>query len=275
MFQFIRSRTVAQASPQWRNLISFLQALPPQAVGKSTKKSLSWRRFSAPGGWVLISGGTIGLLFWNGRLVIATGIGVAVMLLVYVLQDSKWKPWKELRKTIQGWNSQFLLAASSGGAALFGTYLASSVWVEAEHHWIATGMILQGTATLGILGLLIWKTIGEKRDRSALHLDQILMNLTQENPLKRLIAVRQLTDYIGQQEGDRNTQFRLADYLRVMLAREEDAIVRDAILEGLQILENARSLPSTGLHPLQVPKSKEPQRKPLELRGANRTHLPM
>jgi hypothetical protein len=234
-----------------QNLTAVVQALPDvsKALGKS------WRRWSAPGGWVLIGGGPIGLLFWNGRLVIATGIGVATMLLVYVLQDSKWNPRKDLQKWLKGWNAPFLMAAASGGAAMFGTYLAASIWAESEHHWMATGMILQGTATLGVLGLLIWKMMTEQRDRATLQLDQILNHLTQPDALKRLIAVRQLTEYIEQTQ-NRKSQVYLADYLRVMLAREEDEIVRDAILAGLQTLDDAHSLLPARLQPLQVSPAK-------------------
>ncbi len=204
---------------------------------------------------MLVSGSTIGLLFWNGRLVIATGIGVATMLLVYILQDSKWKPWREAQKILQGWNSQFLWAAASGSAALLGTYMASSIWVEAEHHWIATGMIFQGTATFGLLGLVVWQMMGQKRDRTLSRVDQVLLQLTDADPLRRLIAVRQLIELMEHRENQaQHRQF--ADYLRVMLSREEDAIVRDSILEGLQILQDDRSLPPTRLQPLEPAKLK-------------------
>jgi hypothetical protein len=246
---------VAQATSPWQTLITILQSLPIEAVGNSLRKQVPWRRWSAPGGWVLVSGGTIGLLFWNGRLVIATGIGVAIMLLVYVLQDSKLKPWKELQKLLEGWNSRFVLAAASGGAALLGTYMASSIWVEAEHHWIATGMIFQGTATFGLLGLVVWQMMGQQRDRTASKVDQVLLNLTNTDPLKRLIAVRQLIELM--EHRDTQSQHRqYADYLRVMLSREEDEIVRDSILEGLQVLQDDRSLAPSRLQPLEPVKLK-------------------
>jgi hypothetical protein len=246
---------VAQATSPWRNLVNLLQALPLEAVSNSVRKQIPWRRWQLPGGWVLVGGGTLGLLFWNGRLVIATGIGVAIMMLVYVFQDSKWKPWTEVQKILEGWNSQFLLAAASGGTAMLGTYMASSIWVEAEHHWIATGMILQGTATFGLLGLVIWQMMGQKRDRTATKVDHLLSHLTDPDPLKRLIAVRQLIEAMEHREHP--VQHRhYADYLRVMLSREEDAIVRDSILEGLQILQDDRSLPPTRLQPLEPAKLK-------------------
>ncbi|NDJ18690.1 hypothetical protein [Myxacorys almedinensis] len=233
---------MAQASSQWRNLVSLLNAVPLAEVGNVLGKPGLWRRWSAPGGWLLVMGGSIGLLFWNGRLVVATGAGIAMMLLVSVLQDSKGKPWQGLTPLVKGWNQPFAIAAASGGAAMFGTYLATSVWLEAEHHWIATGMIVQGTATLGMVGLLVWQMVGQKHQSAVSSFNQALADLSHEAPLKRLIAVRQLTEHLEQQES-RAQQHRTADYLRVMLSREQDAIVRDAILEGLQLLQEMRSLP--------------------------------
>ena len=242
---------MAQASSQWQHLVSLLQAVPLADVGNAVGKQIPWRRWSAPGGWLLVAGGSIGLLFWNGRLVVATSIGIAMMLLVYLLQDSKWKPWKGLMPFLKGWNRQFTVAVASGGAAMFGTYLATSVWLEAENHWIATGMIFQGTATLGMLGLLVWQMIGQNHDRRISSFAQTLSDLSHDDPLKRLIAVRQVAEYIEHQDNC-GKQHRIADYLRVMLSREDDPIVREAILEGLQVLENFRSLPPNQLQPLNM-----------------------
>lgn len=216
-------------------------------------KSFSLRHLSAPGGWLLITGGTIGLLFWNGRLVVATGAGIAVMMLVYLSQDGNWKaPWSDVQKLLQGWNQPFLLAVASGSAATFGIYLAASLWAEVGSPWIATGMILQQTATIGTLGFLIWQMLNRQESLPTTRFNQILDDLTNGDPLKRLIAVRRMTDTIEQQS-DRAQKRQMADYLRVMLSREEDPIVRDAVLEGLQSLDIIRSLPESKVQAIATP----------------------
>ncbi len=230
---------MAQTSSQWRNLVNLVQNSP--LVDRDRPFNL--RRWSVPGGWLLVTGGTIGLLFWNGRLVLATGAGVAVMMLVYLMQDGHWKaPWSDLHKGLQGWNQPFLLAVASGSAATFGIYLAAALWAEVGSPWIATGMILQQAATIAALGLLIWQAANRSENRPAHRFDQVLADLTDGDPLKRLIAVRRMTEMIEQQR-DRVQKRQLTDYLRVMLSREEDTIVRDAVLEGLQALDQVRSLP--------------------------------
>ena len=228
---------MAQTSSQWRNLVNLVQNSPLA----DRDRPFNLRRWSVPGGWLLVTGGTIGLLFWNGRLVLATGAGVAVMMLVYLIQDGNWKA-PDLQKLLQGWNQPFLLAVASGSAATFSIYLAAALWAEVGSPWIATGMLLQQTATIAALGLLIWQTATRSDSRATNHFDQILTDLTDGDPLKRLIAVRRMTEIIEQQR-DRVQKRQLKDYLRVMLSREQDPIVRDAVLEGLQALDNVRALP--------------------------------
>ena len=242
---------MAQSSSQWRNLVSLIQN-STLAGGDRRFSSPALRRWSAPGGWLLVTGGAIGLLFWNGRLVIATGAGVAVMLLVYLMQDGVWKsPRLEVQKFLQGWNQSFLLAAASGCAATFGIYLAASLWAEVSSPWIATGMLLQQVTTIAALGLLIWQMVNRQESRPTTRFNQVLDDLTNGDPLKRLIAVRRITDAIEQH--DRAQKRQISDYLRVMLSREENSIVRDAVLEGLQTLDVTRSLTASKVEPIATP----------------------
>lgn len=242
---------MAQSSSQWRNLVGLVQSTLAERDRRF--KSITLRRLSTSGSWLLVTGGTIGLLFWNGRLVLATGAGVAVMMLVYLMQDGTWKaPWSEVQKFLQGWNQPFLLAAMSGCAATFGIYLAASLWAEVGSPWIATGMLLQQVTTIAALGLLIWQMANRQEGRPTTRFNQILDDLTNSDPLKRLIAVRRMTEAIEQQS-DRVQKRQMADYLRVMLSREENSIVRDAVLEALQTLDVTRSLTASKMEPIATP----------------------
>lgn len=253
------SSHVAKEAFSWRFLASVLQ-VPLTHFKTPTLKRLSSRSRSRSSGWFVIAIGAIALLYWNSRLVLATGSGVAVMLLVYVMHD--WKPAFnaiEIRKMLQGWNQPFLMSAGAGTIATFSTYLAVSIWAESDSAWIASGAILQGIGTLTGLGLLVWQILNRPDPRAHIQVNQLLFDLAHADPLKRLLAVRQLTDSISMLDDRHSVDRRspainhphlskipsrrqVADYFRVMLQREDDPIIRAAVLDGLQTLEIVHQL---------------------------------
>jgi hypothetical protein len=230
---------VASSDP----LNHFLEELLPRdaKVLRHVPKSL---RQSAR--WLAIGSGMALLLVWNGRLVAATGAGLGTMWLVYSLRDSAWRAAiVDLVNLMEGLNQRLILAVLGGSGATLGTYIALSIWLEAQSHWMAVGMILQGTATMGALGFLLWQRLNAPIGKSkimpvrdivppAIDLSQPLQDLTDNDPLKRLIAVRQLNQHLpnlGNQQAD------VLEYYRILFRRETDILVREAILDGFQIVE--------------------------------------
>ena len=63
---------------------------------------------------------------------------------------------------------------------------------------MALSLILQNFGTIAIAGLLLRQalSLGASKDEAAL--DRILADLTDADPVKRLIAVRQMTDLVNQ-----------------------------------------------------------------------------
>ncbi|MEX0271528.1 hypothetical protein AB3R30_20565 [Leptolyngbyaceae cyanobacterium UHCC 1019] len=265
-----------------RFLVSAIQDLPLAKLKTQTLKRFSSRHGFGSGGWVVVTTGAIALLYWNSRLVFATGTGIVAMLLVYLMHD--WKPSINavaLRQLLQGWNQPFLVAAGTGAIATFSTYLAAAIWAESDSAWIASGAILQGMGTLTGLGLLVWQICNRQESHAPLQINQLLFDLAHEDPLKRLLAVRQLTDSISvlddQSRLDRRSlptnrhpnlakipsRRQIADYFRVMLQREEDPIIRAAVLDGLQTLEIVHHLkqatePQVRVNQLQVSQPRSP-----------------
>jgi len=239
----IKVNHVAKASFQWRYFSSLIQALPLLEFKVEALKQFSIRRWSGMGGWVLVTAGAAGLLYWNGRLVLATGAGVAVMMLIYLLHDWKLElPWAELRKFLDSCNQPFVLAVAGGGVATLTTYLAASIWMESESHWIASGAILQGAGTLAVLVLLIWQNLSRQANRDRVAYNQLLADLTHDDSLKRLIAVRQLAATVPDRNSDPVRRREVADYFRLMLNREAEPLIREAVLDGLHLIERVHTL---------------------------------
>lgn len=244
---------MVQASSWRQQVLNRIQGSSQKQFQSRFLKQLSARRFQGPGGWLLAATVVVAMLLWNWKLLLATSAGVFVMLLVYLMQEWDWQVhWSSLRRLLSGSNRQLTLAVGSGGIAATSTYLAVSVWVESESSWIAAGAILQGLGTLATLILLVWLIITRQENREQANLDQLFTDLTQVDPLKRLIAVRSLSDLVTDAHLDAQERRKIVEYFRLMLSREQETLIRDAVLDGLQALENSQLLIKGG-QPLQTP----------------------
>ena len=216
----------------WRKQLNYL-------ISSSCKTKFQSRVFQSlfPYRFFLLGLGAIGCLcLWNWKLVLATVAGVGLMLLVYLLQGWNWQVyWWSWRRFFTGSNRQLTIAVGSGGIAAFTTYLAASLWANSENRWLATSSILQGFGTLITLVLLLWHVLTNKARRDETQFEDLTADLTAKEPLKRLIAVRQLTRLVsnsGLSKGERN---QLLEYFRLMLSQEQETVIRNAILHSLQI----------------------------------------
>ncbi|MDI9635741.1 hypothetical protein QQ054_31160 [Oscillatoria amoena NRMC-F 0135] len=207
------------------------------------QKNLFRFRFSES---LLIVAVAIAMLWWNWPLLFATSVGLFLMLFLFWAQANQWQKYLEsLRRLIQGANRHLLLAVGGGGAATLGSYLAISIWLETENPWIATGGILQGLGTLLILLVLLGQWLTPAQSPTGTDVEELLLELTASEPLRRFIAVKRLTRSLRRQAGDDGVasreQYRtVLDAWRLMLSTESEPTVRNAILEGLKLLSPQR-----------------------------------
>jgi len=83
--------------------------------------------------------------------------------------------------------------------------------------------------TLATLILLVWQIISWQASREEAQLDQLLTDLTDADPL-RLIVVRQLTRLVTRTRFEQAHHNTVAEYLRLLLSREQETVIRDAVL---------------------------------------------
>lgn len=231
----------------------------PRQKNRRLRSSLQHRLSLKSGGWLL--GLSVGMLMWvwNWKLLMATGSGAGVMFLAYRMQAWNWQvPLSQLRQFLEGSNRQFTVAAGAGILATLSTYLAVSVWLDAESSWVATGAIFQGFGTLTVLLLLVWQILDVEGSRDEAKINQLVMNLTDADPLVRLIAVRQLTRLTCRQPQQSNHRNITVDYFRLLLNQETESVIQEAILEGLQALNAGMPAKPTSqqLQPLYIPTQK-------------------
>ncbi len=274
---------MAKTATQWRYFLHTLQELPLaemtvevmavlQQIPDKLPTQKSVKKLLVPGRWALVTSGAAIMLFWNGRLVLATGIGVAVMALIYLMQDWRLQvPKSAIKQLLQMLSQPLVMAVAGGSTAMLTTYLAASVWAESDSAWVASGAIVQGLGTLAVLLLLVGQGLSRQSERAQSQFQSLLADLTHADALKRLIAVRTLTRSlmdVDQLAGDHMPGRRreLADCFRLMLHRESENMVREAILDGLQALDKVQAL-TASTQPVLDPGAARQARPPMPAKG--------
>ncbi len=201
------------------------------------------------------------LLWWlNWKLFLATFVGIGLMSLCYLLQNSHWQRYyQKWQRFFVGSNRQLTLAVATGASGAFCTYLAATVWTDAENQWLATGSILQGVVSLATLAVLFWSLRGKRASSIEAKLDQLLADLSHSDRLKRLVAIRQLTRLLVSNRLSSEHYGQSIEYYRLMLSEPQPAIVRNALLESLDLLETEKVLNKP--NPVKIPLKLEHSRK--------------
>lgn len=179
----------------------------------------------------------VSLWWWNGQLLLATSVGIGLMWLTYKISQKRYrKLWQTGVSWLVGHNRKLLFAVGSGSLGGFFTYMVAAIWADTENRWLATGSILQGFGTLITLILLGWHINRSNGDRNLAKFDQLLGDLTAAEPLKRFIAIRQLTNLAHKNTLDREHRLQLIEYFYFMLAQPQESSVQEALLDSLDIL---------------------------------------
>jgi hypothetical protein len=230
---------VAQASSSWQQLVSQILNWMLPVFKTVTTKQRNIQRYREPGGVLSFLTIVVAMLLWNPKLLFASSIGIGAMVSAYSMQKWNWqKYWSELSQFFHQENRRLVVAVLSGGIATLSSYIAASVWVGSQNPWIATGAILQGVGTLLILILLVWLITNINDNQQENHLDQLIVNLTESDPLKRKVAIRQLTKLVKSSDIDTSERQNVAECLQLLLTQEEESLIRDAAFDCLQALQS-------------------------------------
>ncbi|MBE9207264.1 hypothetical protein IQ244_12155 [Nostoc sp. LEGE 06077] len=248
---------MAKASFSLQQLINQIPNWSLPALQPGSPKQQNFKPFSSPGSVLSSLTIVVAMLLWNWKLLLALIVGVGVMLITYSNQQWNWQlHWGEIQKFLKGPNRRLVLAVGSGGLATISTYMAATIWVDSHSPWMATGAILQGLGTLLTLVLLLWQILSRYTNQEQDIFEQLLLNLTEQDPLKRLIAVRRLTKFIARQPVNAALQQEVAQCLQLLLTKEGETIIREAAFESLQTLECLNNLSSSTAMPLKPVKLK-------------------
>lgn len=223
-FRFQDQETYSSATSQSQQLLRSL------FNGLSREKGLPL--------WVLLSLFLVMLLVWNWQLITATIAGIAAMIAIYVIQDWNWNVilWR-VHKFLQSPYRHLPISVASGTVTVFLTYTIITLWSTQENHWLASANILQLSATLGVLLLLVRQAFGQWLQRQQDNFEQLVTQLTVTDDLARLIAIKQITQYIQKNHLPPAQEKAIADCCQLLLNRETEMTMREAIFETLEALQ--------------------------------------
>jgi hypothetical protein len=195
--------------------------------------------------WVLLTIFFVLLLVWNWQLIAAASMGIAVMIAIYVIQDWNWNVilWR-VQKFLQSPYRHLPLSVASGAITIFLTYTVLTIWSTQNNHWLASASILQLVATLGILLLLARQAFTQWHQRQQDNFEQLITQLTVNDDLARLIAIKQITQYIQDNQLPAAQERAISDCCKLLLNRETEVTIREAIFETLEAIQPHMIKPS-------------------------------
>jgi hypothetical protein len=256
----VKTNTLTQLSSELQHLldkvINPVQTALPVLLQKRLQRLM--QQATAAKGWILAGLGMLLLWVWLWQWVLSIAVGLSVTVGVYLTQQRRlklsWRGWHRLWKRL---NRASTVAALAGILALGSTYLATAVWVESDQHWLVTSVLLEGFGILAIFSLLLWQILHrqfQQQDQGEFQFQILLGELSHTDPLKRLIAVRQLTQWVVNRVPSNASLSiapeHLAECFRLMLDRETEPLVCSALMESLQHLNPTRQLAGSQLSPM-------------------------
>lgn len=245
----MKTNTLSQFGSELQHLVNRLRVALPVSVQKPLRR-LSYQ-ITASKGW-LLGLGLLLLWLWVWQWVLSVAVGLAVMVGVYLAQQGQlklsWRGWRQLWSRT---NRALSLSVLVGVVALGSTYLATAVWLESEQHWLSTSILLEWCGILAILGFLGWQFFQQQtqqQTQQAALFQQWLQDLSDPDPVRRLMAIRQTTHaLLTAPTALPITAPHLADCFRLMLDRETESLVCNALIESLQALNPTRQLEGSAL----------------------------
>ncbi len=170
------------------------------------------------------------------QLVLATGTAIGAMSTIYGAQTWNWRRnGIRFKQFVHGSNGKLVIAVAVGGGSMLLIYTILAIWQAQSDYWLGFGESVQFLAILGSFALLLRQFLQSNAQANKTTLDQLVLDLTSNNDLQRLIAVRQLRSM--ESSFSLEQEEAIAEYCQVLLQTEAFVPVREAAFELLAALQ--------------------------------------
>lgn len=174
----------------------------------------------------------LALVLWqtDSQLLLATLSGVGTVWLLARWKQGLYEYGRQLQVTLaQGLQHPLAITVAAGAIACLGTYTLTHLWQSSTDHWLVIALVLQGVLLLALLTML--GMMAGQQQQQQFH--RWLADLSHDNPLQRLIAIRQLAHLT-----DTRDRRCAQEALYLLLNQEKDPLVRRAALAVLDQLDD-------------------------------------
>ena len=179
------------------------------------------------------------MLVWNWQLLLATGMAMGMLILLFRFPVPRWSGYWQKWQQILDESQQRLLMALGGSSVIgVGSYWALQLWDQVDNHWLAGSAIAQGILLTGLFGLQVSQLITASDENNPQHqFSQLIDQLSAEHPLKRLRAIRELTQLAIKGNLHPSQLQEISESFSLLFVVETESILRQGLLESMQTLQ--------------------------------------
>jgi hypothetical protein len=201
--------------------------------GSSATRGMVYRK---AGPAIALSITTLTLWRWNGVLTLALLLsGGGSFVLHRVLRQKKQIPWHTVRQWVNSPQAPLTLSVWAGVALLVVSYSALAIGQDLHSPWLALLLLTQEMGIALVVGLAFWLMLS-RQSNPVQSFERCVAGMLHRDELRRLMAVRQLTDLAVRDELSPKERSHALDYLQLLARKETEPLVNQAIQEGLAIL---------------------------------------
>ena len=174
------------------------------------------------------------MLAWDWKLICATLIGINLMIFIQKAQNKNFQNivlnWYKFFNSPKG---KLTLAAIGGCLGILGSYITLSMLSSIKNRWLASELIFQNIGICTILAILFLQLFGLSEKKQNTEYKRLVSQLTETNPLKRLIAVQNISYLLKRKQLTTSQEEEILEYFGIILNQEEEIIIRQNILKSL------------------------------------------